>query len=96
MQRLIEGNGGDVTKHPSSEYLSHCVLSAQLWGKQGTKNPDHILRELVKRNQENATEDDPDHNVRWPVRSLGHDAARLSGEEPSSSTPSRPLLRRLA
>ncbi|GAA6053442.1 hypothetical protein JCM3770_005168 [Rhodotorula araucariae] len=63
--KAIESNGGNYTKHETSNYLTHVILSHQLWSRQGTVGADGLVRRVMAANAENRTEKDPNYNRVW-------------------------------
>ncbi|BGP36463.1 hypothetical protein JCM10449v2_000364 [Rhodotorula kratochvilovae] len=63
--RAIESNGGSVTKHETNDYLTHVILSAAHWSRQGTVGADGIVRRVLAANEENRTEKDPNYHRVW-------------------------------
>ncbi|GAA5997330.1 uncharacterized protein JCM10292_000183 [Rhodotorula paludigena] len=63
--RKLKGAGGTIADSIGDVNLTHMICSPQLWSRQGTANADITIRQTLKANDSNRTEDDEDYNRVW-------------------------------
>ncbi|GJN92210.1 hypothetical protein Rhopal_005240-T1 [Rhodotorula paludigena] len=63
--RKLKDAGGTIADSIGDVNLTHMICSPQLWSRQGTANADITIRQTLKANESNRTEDDEDYNRVW-------------------------------
>ncbi|BGO92760.1 hypothetical protein NBRC10512_007879 [Rhodotorula toruloides] len=63
--RMVEEGGGRVIDKLDNPKITHMILSPQLWSRQGTTWADLTVRQTIRANEENRTEEDEDYNRVW-------------------------------
>ncbi|BGO96535.1 Serine/arginine repetitive matrix protein 2 [Rhodotorula toruloides ATCC 204091] len=63
--RMVEEGGGKVIDKLDNPKITHMILSPQLWSRQGTTWADLTVRQTIRANEENRTEEDENYNRVW-------------------------------